>query len=162
MEKQSKLKNFLLNLKWRFLRNDEAFGVVVIRTDCVPSLVLMTENYEGYWGFPKGHKEGNETYIQAATRELFEETGLECAVLLEPIFQAKRIFENHGRRLHKTNYFFIGLINHEMKVTLQISEIKDYKWATFDEAEKLLDTKSYPALKICFAEIRAYLESKSL
>ena len=34
-----------------------------------------TRGGDGYWGFPKGHLEEGETPIQAAIREVQEETG---------------------------------------------------------------------------------------
>lgn len=41
----------------------------------VRKYVLVMEA-SGSYGFPKGHKEGNETDLETATREIFEETGI--------------------------------------------------------------------------------------
>ena len=38
--------------------------------------VLVMEP-SGTYGFPKGHKEGNETDLETATREIKEETGVD-------------------------------------------------------------------------------------
>ena len=46
-----------------------------------PSVLLLHYN-SGHWDFPKGNIENNETEIQAATRELKEETGIESFTLL--------------------------------------------------------------------------------
>ncbi len=37
---------------------------------------VLILNNEGEWVFPKGHVENNETYLQAAIRELSEESGV--------------------------------------------------------------------------------------
>jgi len=46
-----------------------------------PSVLLLHYN-SGHWDFPKGNIEINETEIQAATRELKEETGIEIFTLI--------------------------------------------------------------------------------
>lgn len=141
---------------------DEAFGVVVIRTDCVPSRILMVSSRDkGFWGFPKGHKESGEAQIDAACRELFEETGVVCTVLPEPIFSAGRFLKKNFRQVYKTNYFFLSFVSHEPEVKIQESEIGEFTWATFDEALELVHTTSYPALMSCLLEVRTYVESKN-
>ena len=49
-------------------RNDEIFYVIV-------------QSLEGYYGFPKGHMENNETEEQTAVREIYEETGLKVEII---------------------------------------------------------------------------------
>jgi 8-oxo-dGTP pyrophosphatase MutT (NUDIX family) len=44
--------------------------------------VLLLHYNSGHWDFPKGNIEINETEIQAATRELKEETGIEIFTLI--------------------------------------------------------------------------------
>lgn len=53
--------------------------------------VLLLHYLSGHWDFPKGNIENDETEMQAATRELKEETGIEIFTLL------------HGYR-HVLNY----------------------------------------------------------
>ena len=42
---------------------------------------VLVEEASGKFSFPKGHMEGNETEIETARREIFEETGLRPAFL---------------------------------------------------------------------------------
>jgi 8-oxo-dGTP pyrophosphatase MutT (NUDIX family) len=44
--------------------------------------VLLLHYSSGHWDFPKGNIEIDETEMQAATRELREETGIEILTLL--------------------------------------------------------------------------------
>ncbi len=39
-------------------------------------VALVQSHFAGFWGFPKGHVEGDETLLEAARREIAEETGL--------------------------------------------------------------------------------------
>ena len=41
-----------------------------------PSEFLLLKNRRGFWGFPQGHKEKDESEIQTLIREVSEETGL--------------------------------------------------------------------------------------
>ncbi len=57
---------------------DCSFGTIPFRMEAgIVRFLLIWEIYgKGHWDFPKGHREGTETPIQTALRELKEETGL--------------------------------------------------------------------------------------
>lgn len=82
-------------------------GGVVYRTVAgVPEFLLIRDPY-GNWGLPKGHVEGGETPVDAALREVTEETAL-CE--LEVIGQLPTIdwyFKDQGRLVHKFCHFFL-------------------------------------------------------
>lgn len=42
---------------------------------------VIVKSLEGYYGFPKGHMENDETEIETATREILEETGLRIHII---------------------------------------------------------------------------------
>ncbi len=59
----------------RTLGNFKA-GVILINDE---NHILLVQNYDGKWTFPKGGIECGETTEDAALRELFEETGIQLA-----------------------------------------------------------------------------------
>lgn len=160
MPHKSKLMNWFskLKLKARGKRVDSSYGVLVVKTHKEPKEILILQNPEGYWGLPKGHAEKGESMIEAASRELLEEAGIKPRVELEPVFEAIRIYDKKGIKVQKTNHFFLSFIDTDLEIVIQKSEIKDFKWTTFDEALMLFDTESYLALKQCLIKMREYIE----
>lgn len=57
---------------------EKSAGFIVISDDFLTShySVLLLHYRSGHWDFPKGNIETNETEMQAATRELREETDI--------------------------------------------------------------------------------------
>ena len=68
--------------------------------------LIIRDSYEN-WGFPKGHLEPGEPALDAARREVAEETGLQA---LEPRGALDCIdwyFRFRGRTIHKYCHFFL-------------------------------------------------------
>lgn len=53
----------------------EGAGGVVVNSE---GKVLLIRHYNGTWVFPKGHVDPGETHLEAALREVGEESGVEC------------------------------------------------------------------------------------
>ncbi len=96
-------------------------------------MFLIQHNRSGYWGFPKGHAEGEESREAAAFRELKEETNLDVIQLLqkEPLME-QYTFILERRRVFKQVFYFIAEVGGA--VELQKQEIHDGKWMPFSEA----------------------------
>ena len=62
----------------------------------------------GYWGFPKGHLEEGETPIQAAIREVQEETGFIVVIgeSLKPISETKYTYSWKNVKVNKTVWYY--------------------------------------------------------
>ncbi|HIJ11046.1 TPA: NUDIX domain-containing protein [Candidatus Woesearchaeota archaeon] len=57
------------------------------------------------WSFPKGHRESHETPIEAAYREVLEETGLTNLTLLRPLGSYQRPIIGRPGILKELTYF---------------------------------------------------------
>ena len=55
---------------------EKSCGYVVYKLENNRILYLVLQSLNGEWGFPKGHVEKDESEIETANRELFEETNL--------------------------------------------------------------------------------------
>lgn len=124
---------------------DAAFGVVPVCFDAAgkPQYLLIHQQ-KGHWAFPKGHAEGNEDALQAAHRELFEETGLRTERLLdaEPIYEHYQFTDPAGQVIDKTNTFYVGIIANDAKeLTIQPEEVIEALWLPY---EAVLERVTFP------------------
>ncbi len=127
--------------------------IIPASTVCILTLegkVLLLEK-NGLWGLPGGKLGKDETYIDAAVRELYEETGISAF----PRWLSNWRFEldNFAGKTYSVTSF--GLLTVEpFKVRLS-SEHTDYIWVTPETALSTLPlmgpmTKSYLEELQCF------------
>jgi len=113
-----------------------AYGVVPLqlREGKWYTFLIHRTKSGGFWEFPKGHLNEGETQLEAAERELKEETGLELQyVLLKDPFVETYQYECEGGFYRKQVYYYLGMVQGE--VSLQTSELDDGKWVALEEAE---------------------------
>jgi 8-oxo-dGTP pyrophosphatase MutT (NUDIX family) len=118
-------------------RKDFSAGGVVLRGDDVAVIVPKRRgNQSGrVLGLPKGHLDGNETEVEAAIREVREETGL----VAEPVAKLGEIsysYERKGQAIDKRVVFYLfeyrsGELSHD-------HEIEQVQWMPIDEAVEAL------------------------
>ncbi|MEJ6399696.1 bis(5'-nucleosyl)-tetraphosphatase [Nicoliella lavandulae] len=111
-------------------------GAIVYRmVDNHPEYLLLKSASADFWGFPKGHLEGNEDFEAAAIRETKEETNLD--ITLDTNFNYDLEYDmNNGH--HKTVKFFAALVPADSIITRQVAEISNYGWFDYQQARKQL------------------------
>lgn len=110
------------------------------------------ERCRGKWNIPAGHLDPNETILEAAQREIHEETG--CKVELTGVLQI-------GNRVSLDDIwmsviFATNLI--EENITYDEAEILDVKWFSYEELLNMKEElRSYDWIINCISN---YLEKK--
>ncbi len=105
---------------------------------------LLIQHHAGHWGFPKGHKHLDETYLETAIRELQEETNLVCDHIDPDCHLAESYFVKRPERgvISKTAHYFIGYVPHQ-DVQIQEEELQNYMWGTEQQTlEKITHRES--------------------
>ena len=102
--------------------------------------MLVFETYSKCWSLPKGHIEAGETDVQAALRELFEETGLTAKL---DTSRCASIEYSISSFAWKQVAFYPGEVVGEPKV--RESEIEKFKWVTAEELRDYLFPDTYEA-----------------
>lgn len=116
---------------------------------------LILHYVSGHWDFAKGKLEPGETKLQAAQRELSEETSLSAQVI--PGFEESLayIFKERGKMIKKTVTFFVGKTDQQ---AIRLSrEHQGYLWLPFEKAyEKLTYNNAKEMLKNADEFLRAH------
>lgn len=117
-----------------------AAGGVILRDD--KTLLVKVTNLQGEvkWSFPKGHLEGKEKPLDAALREVEEETGWRCESLGK-LAEVRYFFTRNGRPVDKR------VIWYRMKPLKKVGrpdavEIMSTRWVALSSLPKYL---SYPS-----------------
>jgi 8-oxo-dGTP pyrophosphatase MutT (NUDIX family) len=84
---------------------------------------------------PKGHPDGNETPLQAAIREIREETGVE-AEPVEELGEIRYSYDRKGQTVDKRVVFY--LFNYRGGELAHDHEIADVRWMELEEAARSL------------------------
>jgi len=131
-------------VKVRHQRHKSA-GVIVFRRagdECLFLLVLSKLTKRPLWEFPKGGVEKGETQLQAALRELREETGInESEVALVSDFQRTEDYrftagDDSSRTLiHKQVTYFLGETARS-DVIISANESSEFAWLSLKDALK--------------------------
>lgn len=103
------------------------------RGEASPRFLLIHDGNKN-WGFPKGHLDGRETPLDAACREVTEETGLGDLVPHAELGVIDWHFRTRGALVHKHCHLFL-LESIAGDVTPQRDEgITACSWYSLDEA----------------------------
>lgn len=122
---------------------EKSCGVLPYRTvNGRQEFLLVFETYSKCWSLPKGHIEEGESDIQAAQRELYEETGMTAILDTSRTAAIEYPISNFSR---KQVVFFLGEV--EGVPIVREGEIDKYKWVTAEELEDYLFPDTAAACK---------------
>ena len=113
-------------------------GAIVINDNY--EVAIVNQNHDS-WSLPKGHIDPGESKIDAAKRELYEETGIKNATLIKYIGEYGRyrigLDGRDDKSEHKT--IFIYLFKCNQKILKPIDPHNpEAKWIPYQEVEKIL------------------------
>lgn len=128
-------------------------GAVVYRknNDEIEYLLLESQNKGHFWGFPKGHVEGDETLEETAIREIREETQL--VLPIDTSFHVYTEYDlSNGNRKQMTLY--TADLTQNEDIHLQAEEIKNCGWFNYKDARERL---TYDNLKELLDQVNDHL-----
>ena len=111
----------------------ELAGAIVVNTK--GQIVVVYNSDAQSWSFPKGHVEVGESHLEAAKRELAEETGITNAEFVGELGSYQRL-NRRGTELKNMNMFLFRSSAETFRPTEP--KITEVRWATVDEAVKIL------------------------
>lgn len=136
--------------------NDFSCGVVPYRVVDGERQFLLIQHNAGHWAFPKGHPEKGESDLQAARRELFEETGIAEVTIDEghPFEEAYSFTKRSGKQVNKRVVYYLGEVTGDQEIELQEEEVADHAWGNAEKTRKRL---TFDEGKALFDKVLAYL-----
>ena len=121
---------------------EKSCGAIVFKDDSV----LIIEQFQGFFSFPKGHVEKGEKEIETAIREVKEETNIDIEIVSNKKY---KIHYKIGGRKNKEVVFFIAkAISFDLKS--QENEIISCEWVKKD---KVLKKLTYDNVKEIYKEV---------
>ncbi len=134
--------------------DDHSYGVILFRGNDKRFEFLLVKHVEGHWGFPKGHPMPGEFPIEAARRELKEETGItQCAVLDSPLWEHNYEFHKGDIRVNKTVSYFVAQVESQ-DISPQEGEITEVGWYSATDA---LNKLTYEDSKKILGDVYSFL-----
>lgn len=118
--------------------------LVVIHTPALEVLMLERVNHAGFWQSVTGSREGDESLIETARREVFEETGIACTPEAFVDWRLSNTYDIFPVWRHRypdgitrnTEHLFSLMLPATCAVTPSAQEHRAHGWLPLDEAAK--------------------------
>ena len=128
----------------------QSAGVVVIDKTGDEPLVLCVRAYAN-WDFPKGQLDEGESHVEAAIRELEEETTLTLQDVQLVGLKAPSITYGSGKKKKEATYFLADRISSKepflpISPELGKPENDEYRWVPASQVGELLSSRLSPVV----------------
>lgn len=123
------------------MKTEKSCGAVVFTVINNSVKYVIVESIEGYFGFPKGHVEKNETEKETALREIREETGLNIDIIDGFKTEDLHTFTLNGETRMKHVVYFLAQYSNQSP-SAQISELNSINIIDFDSAISIFQFES--------------------
>lgn len=128
-------------------------GAVVFTRKNNDIYFVIVKSLEGFYGFPKGHIEGNETEEETALREIYEEIGIRPQILSGFRTIDEHTIANKKDVIKRIIYFVAEYDNQQ--ICYQQEELGCAYLMTYDEAMKAFQ---FDSSKRILNEARGFIE----
>lgn len=142
------------------MRTNEAAGGVVVGPG---RKIVVIEQHNNSWSLPKGGVEAGEGLLEAAKREIAEETGISDLVLLGELGSYERnsigldgIGETTQWGARNRTFFLFTTTQTKLEPMETEDEITDARWVTLEKALELL---THPKDKEFLHSVRGTIEA---
>ena len=152
------------------LRN--GVGIIVINSENKIFVAKRIDNPKNFWQMPQGGIDKNEDYLQAAYRELEEETSIKSVKLIREL-EGTTTYELPNRLLgiiwkgkykgQKQKWFLMRYLgkDNEINIKTQKPEFLEWKWIKLEELTKLVVDFKYHVYKDVQDKVRKILINSS-
>lgn len=138
---------------------EKAAGLFLVNKEDKILVGHPTKHKPNFWSIPKGKLDGDETPLQAAIRETYEESNVKLFIDLHTFIELGTVDYRHKKK--KITFFAHFELEHENWGDLNIMcnsnvpeerggfpEMDSFFWATFEEAKTILHETQVFALDI--------------
>ena len=155
--------------KFRNLPLRLGVGIILLNSDNKVFVGKRIDNPVNYWQMPQGGVNKNENFLNAAQRELEEETSVKNTKLIKEIenWQTYQLPDNLLGKIWKGKYrgqkqkWFIMRFtgnDSEINVKTKNAEFKDWKWIKADELINVVVSFKFEVYKSILKELKIILD----
>ena len=134
---------------------EKSCGAIVFTKNVEGVKYVIIESKEGFFGFPKGHVEKNETELETARREVLEETGLQVEFLDDFRMEDSYPFQRNGETRTKHIVYFLAKFSNQIPIA-QETELNSIRLMDYETA---LSSFQFESSKRILAEAHMHLLS---